>query len=100
MGALSRLVQNTILDILAGRASTFSTSGQVWAQLHHGGSPGVDGTANVASGFSRVQVTWGTPAARKVISASDILFSNFGYQESGSPYVSLWDASTSGSFLG
>jgi len=100
MGALSRLIQNTVLDIMAGRASSFSTSGEVWAQLHHGGSPGVDGTANVASGFSRQQVTWGTPTARKVVSASDILFSNFGYQESGSPYISLWDASTNGSFLG
>lgn len=100
MGALSRLVQDTVLDILAGRASSFSTSGQVWAQLHHGGSPGTDGTANVAAGFSRVQVTWGTPAARKVNSASDVLFADFGYQETGSPYVSLWDASTSGNFLG
>lgn len=100
MGALSRLAQNSILDVVVGRSSSWSTSGQVWAQLHTGGSPGVDGTANVAPGFSRQQVSWGTPASRRVITTSDLLFSSFSYQEAGSPYVSFWDAASGGNFLG
>lgn len=100
MGALSRLMENSILDVLAGRTASLSTAGQVWAQLHSGGSPGTDGTANVASGFSRQQLTWSTPASRESETTNDLVFANFGYQETGSPYISLWDASSGGSFLG
>lgn len=99
MGALSRFIQNTILDVMTGRTASYSTSGQVWAQLHTGGSPGVDGTSNFAPGMARQQVSWGTPASRQVVTAAAFAFADFQHSESGSPYISLWDASSDGQFL-
>lgn len=99
MGSLSRFLQNTVLDVLAGRTSSFATSGQVWAQLHHGGSPGVDGDDNLA-GVVRQQITWGSVSGMQVVSSSDLIFANFAYVESDSPWISLWDAETNGNFIG
>lgn len=98
MGNFDDLVLNEWLDCFASNA-TYNINTQVWVQLHTG-DPGLSGTANVAGETNRKQGTFGTPASAGAIANSvAIEWTNVSASESYT-YVSLWSASTAGTFLG
>lgn len=84
----------TTARINAAVDGAISTS--TYAQLHTG-DPGGAGTSNVAAGVSRVAVSF--PAASSGVSSDDATFTIPG---AGGPYthISLWTASSGGTFNG
>lgn len=76
---------------------TSYTGVSVFCKLHTG-DPGAAGTANASAVTTRNAVTWNAPSA-----GSMTLSALSGYNMTGSEtitHLSLWDASTAGSFLG
>ncbi len=97
MGSFSDLVANSFLDAVA-KASAYSEAA-VWVKLHTG-DPGTDGTGNAAGNTTRQQGTFGTSATGRAISNTvAIEWTSVSTTETYS-YISIWDASTGGNFLG
>lgn len=97
MGTFSDLVANSWLDAVF-RNTSYSEAA-VWVQLHTG-DPGSAGTSNVASETDRIQGTFGSAATGRAISnTAAIEWTSVAATETYT-WVSLWDASTSGNFLG
>lgn len=97
MGTFSDFVANSWLDALA-RGVAFDND-EVWAKLHLG-DPGAAGTANPAAETTRKQGTFGSAATGRAISNTAALeWTNVSTQETYT-HVSLWTASTGGTFLG
>jgi hypothetical protein len=89
---------NKMLDAITGRA-TYTAETAVYAQLHIG-DPGAAGTANTATETTRKAVTFGSAASGGAISntAAITWTSISGSQDA--THVSLWTASSGGTFLG
>lgn len=87
---------NKWLDMLG--ASAFTAPAAFWVALHTG-DPGASGTANASAVTTRQQVTWSAASAgSKSQSASPTAWSMTATETIA--YVSFWDASTAGNFLG
>lgn len=97
MGTFSETVRNSLLDAVC-RAVSYSEA-EVWVKLHLG-APGSAGTSNPAAETTRKQVTFGAGAAVGAISNTAVIeWTNVSTSETYT-HISLWDASTSGNFLG
>jgi hypothetical protein len=97
MGTFSDLVANSWLDAVA-RAVAYSEA-EFWVKLHLG-DPGAAGTANPAVETTRKQVTFGSAATGRAISnTAAVEWLNVSTTETYT-WVSFWDASTAGNFLG
>jgi hypothetical protein len=87
---------NKWLDMLAGTA--FTAPAAFWVALHTG-DPGSAGTANASAVTTRQQVTWSAASGgSKSQSTSPTAWSMTATETIA--YVSFWDASTAGNFLG
>lgn len=97
MGTLAVGVRNSMLDALC-RGVVFDND-EVWVQLHLG-DPGAAGTSNPAAETTRKQATFGAGAATGAISnTAAVEWTNVSTSETYT-HVSLWSASTAGTFLG
>jgi hypothetical protein len=97
MGTWSDLVANSFLDAVA-RAVAYSEAG-LFAKLHLG-DPGSAGTSNAATETTRQQGTFGAGAASRAIANTAALeWLNVSTTETYT-WISLWDASSGGNFLG
>ena len=97
MGTFSDLVANSWLDAVARNTSYAEAA--VWVKLHLG-DPGSAGTSNPAAETTRQQATFGSAAASRAISNTvAVEWTNVSTTETYT-WISLWDASTSGNFLG
>lgn len=97
MGTFSNTVADAVLNAIA-RAASYSEAA-IWVKLHTG-DPGTDGTGSPAGNTTRQQGTFGTDATNRAISNTvAIEWTSVPSSETYS-YVSLWDASTGGNFLG
>ena len=97
MGTFSDTVANSWLDAVARNTSYANAA--VWVQLHLG-DPGSAGTSNPAAETDRVQATFGAAASSRAISNTvAVEWTNVSNTETYT-WVSLWTASTSGTFLG
>jgi hypothetical protein len=87
---------NSYLNTYRNTASAAITT--VYAQLHTG-DPGAAGTANVSVGSTtRNAITWNAPASGSMTLATLGSWTNGGTSETLT-HVSLWTASTAGTFL-
>ena len=97
MGTLAVGVRNSMLDALC-RGVVFDND-EVWVKLHLG-DPGAAGTSNPAAETTRKQATFGSAAATGAISnTAAVEWTNVSTTEVYS-HISLWSASTGGTFLG
>lgn len=98
MGAIAAGERNKMLDAYAGRTN-YTANAAVYVQLHTG-DPGSAGTDNVATETTRKAVTFGSAASSGAISnTADIQWTNLAATETIT-HVSLWTASSGGTFLG
>lgn len=98
MGQFSEAVLNKMLNAVAARAD-YTQEADVYIQLHTG-DPGSNGTANVATENTRQLATFGDAAESGAISNTDaITWTNLAATETLT-HISLWSASTNGTFLG
>ncbi len=95
--AIAPDVANAILDAYCS-GSDYAGNAEVWVQLHVG-NPGVDGTSNPAGETTRQQAFFAGAAAGEAPTSGDLDWVSVSDTETYS-YISLWDASTSGTFLG
>jgi hypothetical protein len=97
MGNFHNNVADAWLDAFARNVSYANAA--IWVQLHIG-DPGAAGTANPAANTARRQATFGTPAAGGVISNTALL--EWLTVPNGETYthISLWTATSGGTFLG
>lgn len=97
MGIFSDFVAHSWLDALA-RGVAFDND-EVWVKLHLG-DPGAAGTTNPAAETTRKQATFGAAASGRAISNTvAVEWTNVPSAETYS-WVSMWSASTGGTFLG
>lgn len=97
MGTFSDAVANGWLDAVA-RGVVYDND-EVWVKLHLG-APGAAGTTNPAAETTRKQATFGAAAASRAISNTvAVEWTNVSTTETYT-HVSLWSASTGGTFLG
>ncbi len=98
MGALSDAAANATLNAIFRNASYAVAA--VYAQLHTG-APGTNGTSNVSSDTSRKVVTFGAASSAVSTSTSDIIWTSLSLSGTETiSYVSFWDASSAGNYLG
>lgn len=95
---LNPVIANQILNSLYS-AAAFTPPAGSWAQLHIG-DPGVNGTSNPSSVTTRQSVTWATAAGGGKAESSA---PSWGIWAGASPetitHVSVWSASTAGTFV-
>lgn len=97
MGTFSDAVANAFLDAFARNVAY--QNAEVWVKLHTG-APGAAGTSNPATETTRKQVTYGNAAASRAITNTvAVSWPNLPATETFT-HVSLWTASSGGSFLG
>jgi hypothetical protein len=97
MGTFSDLVANSWLDAVARNTSYAEAA--VYVKLHTG-DPGSAGTSNAATETTRQQATFGAAASSRAISNTvAIEWTNVSTSETYT-WISLWDASSGGNFLG
>ena len=98
MGTFATGELNKMLDALCAKTD-YTKSAAVYAQLHTG-DPGSAGTSNVATETTRKAVTFGAAASSGAISnTADIEWTAVAASETYT-HISLWTASSSGTFLG
>lgn len=90
MGTLSQAERNALLDTFAGSA--------VWVKLHTG-DPGAAGTSNAAGETTRKQATFAAAASGAITNSSLIEWPTVSTTETVT-HVSLWSASSGGTFRG
>ena len=96
MGTFSDLVANAWLDAVFN-ATSYSEA-NVYLQWHTG-DPGSAGTSNVAGESDRVSVSMGAASSRAI--TNDAAVETVGVSNTETiTWISLWDASTTGNFLG
>lgn len=93
---LSTAARNSILDAI-GNATAFSFSA-VWVKLHLG-DPGSAGTSNPAATTTRQQASFAAASSGSMTTDADLLWSSVANAETIS-WISLWDASSAGNFIG
>jgi hypothetical protein len=97
MGTIAVGERNKMLDALCRNVSYANAA--VWVKLHLG-APGAAGTSNPAAETTRQQATFGTAASAGAISNTAVVeWTNVSTTETYS-HISLWSASTGGTFLG
>jgi len=97
MGTFADSVANSFLDAFARNVSYANAA--VWLKLHLG-DPGSAGTANAAVETTRQQATFGSAAASRAISNTAVIeWLNVSTTETYT-HISLWTASSAGTFLG
>lgn len=97
MGTFAVGVRNAWLDAFA-RGVAYDND-EVWVKLHTG-DPGAAGTNNAASETTRQQATFGDAASSGAITNTVALeWTNVSNTETYT-HVSLWTASSAGTFLG
>ena len=90
--------RNAMLDAYA-RGVSYAGNAAIWVKLHTG-DPGAAGTLVAAANTTRVKATFGTAAAAGAISNTvAITWTNVPNAETYS-HISLWTASSAGTFLG
>jgi hypothetical protein len=95
---LAPTVANGFLNALC-RATNYTAPVAIFIQLHIG-DPGAAGTSNTATETSRKAITFGSAASGGSISnTAAVTWTGIAGSQDASHY-SLWDASTSGNFLG
>lgn len=97
MGSFADTVRNAWLNAFA-RATSYSNA-EVWVKLHIG-DPGVAGTSNPAANTTRKQGTFGSVAASGAISNTAMLEWTAVPNTETYTHISLWTASSGGTFLG
>jgi hypothetical protein len=98
MGNFDAAVANSMLDAFARNVSYANAA--VWVKLHTG-DPGGDGSANASAETDRKQATFGSGAASGTISnTAAIEWTAWDVGAETISWVSLWTASTAGTFLG
>jgi hypothetical protein len=96
MGTFSDLVANAWLDAV-GNATSYSEA-EFWVKLHLG-DPGSAGTSNAAAETTRKQASFSAAASRAMTTDAALEWTNVSNTETYT-WVSFWDASTGGNFLG
>jgi hypothetical protein len=97
VGTIAEGERNKILDALCRNVSYANAA--VWVKLHLG-DPGAAGTSNAAANTTRQQGTFGSAAASGAISnTAAIEWTSVPNTETYS-HISLWSASSGGTFLG
>jgi hypothetical protein len=96
MGTFSDLVANAWLDAV-GNATSYSEA-EFWVKLHTG-DPGSAGTSNAAAETTRKQASFSAAASRAMTTDAALEWTNVSNTETYT-WVSFWDASTGGNFLG
>jgi hypothetical protein len=96
MGTFSDLVANAWLDAV-GNATSYSEA-EFWVKLHTG-DPGKAGTSNSATETTRKQASFSAAASRAMTTDAALEWTNVSTTETYT-WVSFWDASTGGNFLG
>ncbi|MEU8756216.1 hypothetical protein AB0C88_37590 [Streptomyces chartreusis] len=86
----STAAANTHLD---NQGSTYS-----WIKLHVG-DPGASGTGNAATETTRKQATWASASGAAKSTSADLAWTNVAGTEDYT-HVSMWTASTGGTFGG
>ena len=97
MGTFSDTVANSWLDALA-RNTSYSVAA-VWVKLHTG-DPGSAGANNAAANTTRQQATFGAAASSRAISNTAVIEWTSVPNSETYTWISLWSASTGGTFLG
>lgn len=97
MGTFDAAVRNAWLDAFARNVSYANAA--VYVKLHTG-DPGGAGTSNAAANTTRQQATFGSAASAGAISNTAVVeWTNVSNTETYS-HISLWTASSGGTFLG
>jgi hypothetical protein len=97
MGTIAEGERNKMLDAFARNVSYANAA--VWVKLHIG-DPGAAGTTNAAANTTRQQATFGSAAVTGAISNTvAVEWTSVPNTETYS-HVSLWTASSAGTFLG
>jgi hypothetical protein len=97
MGTFHEDVRDAWLDAFARNVSYANAA--VWVKLHLG-DPGAAGTSNAAANTTRQQATFGSAAAAGAISnTAAVEWTSVSNTETYT-HISLWTASTAGTFLG
>jgi hypothetical protein len=96
MGTFSDLVANAWLDAV-GNATSYSEAA-VYVKLHTG-DPGSAGTSNAATETTRQQASFSAASSRAMTNDAAIEWTNVSTTETYT-WISLWDASSGGNFLG
>jgi phosphodiesterase/alkaline phosphatase D-like protein len=97
MGTFAEATRNSMLDAFARNVSYANAA--VYVKLHTG-DPGAAGANNAAANTTRQQATFGAGAASGAISnTAAVEWTNVSNTETYT-WISLWDASTNGNFLG
>src|SRR5262245_4353829 len=96
MGTFSDLVANSWLDAVAN-ATSYSEAG-VFVKLHTG-DPGSAGTSNAATETTRQSASFAASASRATTTDAVTEWTNVSTTETYT-WISLWDASSGGNFLG
>lgn len=94
---LAEGVRNSLLNALT--KNTSYANAEVWVKLHTG-DPGSAGTSNAAGETDRTQATFGSVASGGAISNTVAISWTSVSNSETYTHVSLWSASTSGTFLG
>lgn len=97
MGTFAEGVRNAWLDAFARNTSYANAA--VYVKLHLG-DPGASGTSNAAANTTRQQATFGNAAASGAISNTAAIEWTAVSDSETYTHVSLWTASTNGTFLG
>lgn len=100
--SFSATLTNALENVLNGTTiatNAYTTSGNVFVQVHTG-APGTAGTSNVSVGTTtRASATFGTASGGVISITGTPSFTNGGTSETLTA-VSIWTASTSGTYLG
>lgn len=92
---LSTTHAHAILNVWRG--TTYTAPASVWLKVHTG-DPGSAGTSNASAETTRKQVTFGAPSAGSS-AASAVSWASWSAGSETISHVSLWDASSAGTFL-
>lgn len=98
MGSIAVGERNKMLDAIAGRAD-YLKSAAFYVKLHLG-DPGAAGTSNPAVNTTRQAATVGSAAASGAISNTAVIEWLSVSTTETYTHISLWDASSAGTFLG
>jgi hypothetical protein len=92
----SSAIATAILDAI-GNATAYSET-ECWIQLHTA-APGAAGTTSVATETTRKQISFGAASAGAMANDTAISWTTIAGSQDAT-HVTLWDASTSGNFIG
>jgi hypothetical protein len=93
---ISSYTATAVLDAI-GNNTSFAVA-TAYLQLHTG-APGAAGTTNVATETTRKAVSFGAASAGAISNDAQVQWTSIAGSEDATHW-SLWDASTSGNFLG